>query len=353
VNPFRGEVASLAAAANRIHSELKRKRLIPMPCDSCEWDVSPLTAAFLQDLTEVSLTRFGEDPLSAFDSPVVLLSSHPFTCEVDLEDEIIFVSDTFLEALEFAAAQASIINIIGRLKKFLSETGNEKDPLLQGIRQSGAAIHSMYMTRMLLHVIGEKTAPAIAQVLPKKHKLFIHYQLVAATIFALLHEQAHLEIKAGRLQPMLSVDLKDTFITKDSSIDQIEEYACDRWAAKQFKGAARSSFLRAACFFFFNQWIVDYLLHNNESEHPPAFNRIQHLMAVFPEIKQNDVVFFNMMTEGLNSQSELREALNLKDQAKRYASILKYSRAGGSYQHYEEIANALSRSFEELGLEIS
>jgi len=353
VTPFTGQVAGVVAAAKRIHAGLETKRLIPMPRDSREWDISPLTGAFLQDLTEISLERFGQDPLSAFDTPVVLLSSHPFACEVDLEDEVVFVSDTFLEALEFAAAQASIVNIIGKIKKFLLEAGNGADPLLQGIRQSGAALHSMYMTRMLLHVIGEKPAPAIAQVLPEQYKLFVHYQLAAAAIFALLHEQAHLEIKSGCLQPMLSVDLKDAFLNKNSSNDQIEEYACDHWAATQFMGSVRTSFVRAACFFFFNQWIVDYLLHNGESAHPPAFNRIQHLMLTLPEVKQEDIQFFNIMTKGLNSQGKLRDALNIRDQSQRYASILKYSRAGGNYKHYEEIVDSLSRSFEELGLEKS
>ena len=350
MNPFSGEISRVAAAASRIQSELAKKRLIYMPCDSSEWDISPLTGAFLQDLTEVSLTRFGEDPLSAFDTPVVLLSSHPFACEVDLEDEVILISDTFLEALEFAAAQASLINLIRRIKNLLSEAGKDKNPLLQGIQQSGEAIHSMYMTRMLLHVIGEKPAPDIAQVLPKEYKFFVHYQMVSATIFALLHEQAHLEIKGGRLTAELSIDLVDTFINKDNTEDQIEEYACDHWAARQFKGTVRGSFVRTACFFFFNQWVVDYLLHNNKSVHPPTFNRIQYLMLALPEMRQDDFEFFNIMTKGLNSQTKLREALNIKDQSQRYASILKYSRAGGSYEHYEEIANALSRSFEELGL---
>ncbi len=146
MTPFKGDIVKVAAAATRVHDELRQRRLIPMPGSSSEWAISPLTGAFLQDLTEVAFTRFGEDPLASFDTPVALLSSHPFACEVDLEDKIIFISDAFLEALEFAASQASLINLVGRIKKSLSEAGKDQSPLLEGINQSGNALHSMYMT---------------------------------------------------------------------------------------------------------------------------------------------------------------------------------------------------------------
>lgn len=347
--PFDGNDSKAVAAASRVYKKLRR-RLVPIPESSGNVTVSPLTDAFLQDLTEVSLSRFGEDPLAAFNTQIALLSAHPFTCEVDLVEKIIFISDTFVEALEFAAAQASLINIVNRIRKLLTETSNDPHGLLDGINKSRNALHSMYMTRMLLHIIGEKSAPAIAKVLPKEYKLFVHTQLVAATIFALLHEQAHLEIEAGRFIPELTVDLKNAFVNMKLTEDQKEEYASDLWAARQIKKARRGSFIRAASFFFFNQWVVDYLLHNEQSHHPPAFNRIQHMMQAMPDMRQEDIAFFTIMTEGLNQQHQLRKALNVKDRSERYSSLLRYSRAGGAYQHYEDIAEVLSRTFEELGL---
>lgn len=348
--PFDGEGSQAVTSVSRVHKELRRRRLIPMPVSSGDVTVSPLTSAFLQDLTEVALMHFGEDPLAAFNTSVALLSAHPFACEVDLEDKIIFVSDTFVEALEFAAAQASLVNIVGKIRRSLTEAGDDPLGLLAGINKSRDALHSMYMTRMLLHVIGEKPAPTIAKVLPKEYKLFVHSQMVAATIFALLHEQAHLEIKAGRFAPELMVDLKDAFVDRDLTEAQKEEYNSDLWAARQIKCNRKGSFVRAACFFFFNQWVVDYLFHNEQSEHPPAFNRIQYLMHALPDMRQEDVTFFTIMTEGLNRQQLLRQALNVKDPSERYSSLLRYSRAGGNYQHYENIAGALSRTFEDLGL---
>ena len=350
MTPFDEDDVQVVAAASRVHMALERRRLIPMPASRGEVTVSPLTGAFLQDLTEVALIHFGEDPLAAFNTSVALLSAHPFTCEVDLEDEVIFVSDTFIEALEFAAAQASLVNIVRRIKKLLTESGDDPLGLLEGINKSRDALHSMYMTRMLLHVIGEKPAPTIAKFLPKEHKIFVHSQLVAATIFALLHEQAHLEIQAGRLTPKLTVELRNTFIENTFTESQKEEYTADLWAASQIKRERKGSFVRAANFFFFNQWVVDYLLHNEESEHPPAFNRIQHLMQALPDMRQEDITFFTIMTEGLNRQKQLRQALKVKDRSERYSSLLRYSRAGGRYQHYEDIAEALCQTFEDLGL---
>ncbi|MCB9385502.1 MAG: hypothetical protein H6509_12875 [Bryobacterales bacterium] len=341
---------NIGATVGRSWDEIHRKRLIPVSAPPEAVQVSPLTSVFLQDLSEQMLVRFGEDPLAAFDTPLALVQQHPSSCWADLDDGIICISESFLEMLEFAAAHASLVNIVRRIEKKLAECGNDPRGLLNSIATSRSTLHAMQTTRLLLLMIGEKPAPQIAKVLPDGHKRFVHSQIAASATFAVLHEQAHLEIQAGRLAPGADVETPDAFLHDVRTGSREEEYAADLFAAGRIKGDRNGSFVRAASFFFFNQWVIDYLLHNQRSSHPPAFNRIQRLMHALPNMQQEDKAFFTLMTEGLNAQSQLRRALSVKEPSERYAALLRYARAAGEYSHYEDLADALCRTYEELGL---
>ncbi|MEO0632171.1 MAG: hypothetical protein AAFY46_15825, partial [Planctomycetota bacterium] len=70
--------------------------------------VSALTPALLADLAEVSRTHLGADPLAAEDTPVGLLEGDGYVCQTSLDSGAIYLTEGYLGALEFAAAQAAI-----------------------------------------------------------------------------------------------------------------------------------------------------------------------------------------------------------------------------------------------------
>ena len=60
-----------------------------------------------------------------------------------------------------------------------------------------------------------------------------------------------------------------------------------------------------------------------------------------------DVEYFVIMTDGLNDQTQLREALSEKDQSDRYASFLRYCRGLGRFEKYEPMVEAVVRAYRE------
>ncbi len=339
----------LNSVLKRIESK-PRRQLVPLRPGDTDPSLSKLTNVLLTDLSEIALVRLGVDPLSRYETQVALLSDSPYTCEADIAENTIFISETFIEAIEFAAAQAALVNICGKLEKALSNSTDDPHGLGNSIREAKTALHSLYMSRMLLHILGECPAPRLAALLPEKQKPFVHHQVATCLTFALLHEQAHLEFAVGRARPEDMVDGKDLFVEFPLNSSQREEHSADVWAVRQVTESVRASFLRTATFFFFNQWVIDYLLHAIDSEHPPGFNRIQHLMKSIPDMQKSDSQFFDLMTKGLNQQHKIRLALNKKSKEDRYSSLLRYCRASCQFENYEPLVNSVCRAFEELGL---
>jgi hypothetical protein len=333
------------------HSRARTKQLLALQSSDADPTISPLSGVLLTDLSEVALLRLATDPLSQFDTPVGFVSGAPFFCEVDLEAGHILFSEKFVEAIEFAAAQASLVNIIGAIKRSSDAHGADVAELKSAMTSAQTALHSLYMSRLTLHILNEAPPPSIAVLLPERHKLFVHHQTALCLTFALLHEQAHLELHRGKESlDSQEISLNEAFVAHDLSDAQKEEFFADSWAIKRVGGPSRGTFLRAASFFFFNQWIIDYLTDVQVSDHPPAFNRIQALMASIPDFKSEDATFFTIMTQGLNRQVQLRAALNTKDQPTRYASLLKWCRSHLAYQDYEALVGSVCRIYEELGL---
>lgn len=329
----------------------RRRSLVSTTAKGIELKISPLTPALLADLSEVGLVRLSADPLSKFDTQVALVEDAPSICEVLLDKEQIILSDRFLGAIEFAAAHAALVNIIGKVKGAIAAGADDSANLAEAFAGATTAVHSLYMSRMLLHVLGEEDAPQIASLLPQRHKKFVHQQTAMCLTFALLHEQAHIEFAQDNCSIGELRAHADPFVDIQPNASQLEEHHADIWAVRQVEGEMRSSFLRAASFFFFNQWVIDYLMELNGAEHPPAFNRIQALMQEVPDLKNSDIQFFNIMTKGLNKQSQLRTALNERDQSVRYAKFLKWCRSHLKFNEYEGLVGALCRTYEEMGLD--
>lgn len=304
----------------------------------------------MQNLADEMLTHFGEDPLAAYDTSISLLESNRVVCEVALDERLILVSDSFIRLLEFSAAQASLVNIVERLRKHLEEDDEDPHRILVGINRSAEAIHAMYTSRLLMHMMGEFQAPSLTDLLPREYQVFVRAQTAIAATFSFLHEQAHIEIAEKRLSINDATRVLNSFVDEQPSRDQAEEHCCDVWAIRNIAEYGRARFVRTACFFFFNQWVLDYLLHDTANPHPPAFNRIQFLVQVVGELREDDFAFFSLMTHGLNGQSKLRHALNEHEPSKRKDRLLRFCRAAASYQHYEDIVDALSRSFEQIVL---
>ncbi|MBK0327040.1 hypothetical protein I5535_07015 [Rhodobacteraceae bacterium F11138] len=345
--PEDAQAVDLRAAAERTQT----RRLLELQSSEARGSVSPLTQVLLTDLSEVSLTRLGADPLSRFDTAVGFMCDAPFFCEVDLDAKHILFSEKFVQAIEFAAAQAALVNIMNAIKRAFDAGVEDAADLKAAMVSAQTALHSLYMSRLTLHILDEAPLPNTAALLPERHKLFVHQQTALCLTFALLHEQAHLALskhRDGRNE--IVQKLPSSFVQTSPSEAQKEECLADIWAVRQVDGPARGTFLRAASFFFFNQWTIDYLTDLCTAEHPPAFNRIQMLMAAVPDLQESDVAFFSIMTDGLNQQAQLRTALNEKDQPTRYASLLKWCRSHLAYDGYEPLVRSLCQTYEEMGL---
>lgn len=312
-----------------------------------------LTQALLTDLCEVSLLRLGEDPLARFDTPLAFVAGGMPRIYSVPSTGMIVLSEDFLQAIELMAALAALTNLVRRLRKELAGDTADVVQLRRLLQDSHSAVYGLVQARLLLHLTGERKAPALASLLPKSYMQFVHQQTALCIVFALLHEQAHIVFTRSGEQlagldpaagPSGSVSAQAQVIIEAINGDKAEEFAADRWAVDQV-GAGRSTLIKAATFFFLNQWIFDAIAHRNEGGHPAAFNRIVALTSAFPEFGEKDPVFDSVVRTGLFGQERFRKSMAEPDTRKRYAQMLKFVRGLSDFGQLEDLVSALSNSY--------
>ena len=311
-----------------------------------------LTQALLTDLSEVAQIRLGEDPLSQFDTPVAFVSGGLPRIYCMTESTTIVISEGPIQAIEMMAAHAALVNLLRRLRENLRDDTADLNALREQLKKSHGVVYGLIQARLLLHLMGEREAPRLANLLPREYMSFVHQQTALCIVFALLHEQAHIEFAKQRASgssaafqtTTAKAPIKESVVIEAINGDKEEEFSADNWAILQAK-EGRHTLIKAATFFFLNQWVFDVIAHRNDGQHPAAFNRIVALSEAFPEFGRADPGFHNVVRSGLFGQNSFRRTMSETTPGKRYAGMLKYARALSDFSSLKDLITALSGSY--------
>ncbi|XLS29867.1 hypothetical protein ACJD0Z_03355 [Flavobacteriaceae bacterium M23B6Z8] len=309
-----------------------------------------LTELLLDELIATSLKRLGEDPLSRFNTPLALLDGHTPRAYYNHNINTIVISKSLIESLEFIIANAAFTNLNKKIKQQLLKNGKDPHNLVNIITNSQTAVYSLVQSRLMLHTLAEEPLPAFASLLPPVYRTFIKEQIELCLVFILLHEQAHLEFRKNKSKKFPDLDLENKLLKELITNAKKEELAADHWAIKQLKKENRVTLIKAGVFFFFNHWSIDYMAYRMQGNHPAGFNRIQALVQIFPEFKEKDPAFFEIIGRDLSRQEKFIETLTKKATEERFFSMLSFCRSLGKYELFEELVKALSKTYDELHL---